>query len=292
MKVKSFKVILITLFLLAFSSLVLADTYSRGIHSCGSFRRAKFLLEKEPDNLSYQRRYGLCLILKGEDEKGLYMLNHIVEKDPNRVYVAYILADYMKTRGQFKGLDKEKIDEATSAYQRVLFLIDLSPSYPKNGNEIPENIIQMELRSNYMASLLYLKRFQYGFNGTVNKYLASSPSYDGDKSKLVFYPKYNPHTMDSLHKLIRQALMCASLPEKWYFDNERYKEVTTACRILKEMAEALLPLEEKRLTYLSKESCHKDLPKCSEYDKVSDELIEVFRQRNSEINEIVSGEEM
>ena len=64
-----------------------------------------------------------------------------------------------------------------------------------------------------MASLLYLKRFQFGFNGTVHKYLASSPSYDGDKSELDFYPKYSPHTIDSLHKLKRQA-SCVSLSLK------------------------------------------------------------------------------
>ena len=285
MKVK----LLTTLFLLAFSSLVLADTYSRGIYTCESFQRAEYLLKEDPSNIYYRWEYGLCLILKGEDEKGLYILNHILDQDSNQVGIAFTLARYIRSGGQFKGLDREKIDEAISAYQRVLFLIDLSPSYPKNGNEISESLHQTELQSNYMASLLYLKRFQFGFSGIVNKYLASSPSYEGDKNKLNFYPEYSSHTMDSLHKLKRQALMCVALPKKWYFKNEDYKEVTTACRILKEMAEVLLPLEEKRLTYLSKESCHKDLPKCSEYNKVGDEMVEVFNQRNSEINEIFPG---
>ena len=285
--------LLITFFLLAFSSLGLglADTYTKGVYTCESFQRAELLLKKDPSDIYYRWEYGLCLILKGEKEKGLYILNHIVDQDSNQVGIAFTLADYIRSGGEFTGLDKEKIDEAISAYQRVLFLIDLSPSYPRNGNEYSENVQQMELRTNYMASLLYLKRFQFGFNGTLNKYLASSPSYDGDKSKLDFYPKYSPHTMDSLHKLKRQALMCASLPEKWYFKNETYKKITAACQVLKEIAEAILPLEEKRLTYLSKESCHRDLYKCSEYNKVADELVKVFKQRNSEINEIVSSGE-
>ena len=280
------------LFLLVFSPLSLANIYTRGNHTCENFNAMESLYKREPENIASKTGYAECLILKGEDERGLYMLNHILDQDPNQVYVAYILAIYIKTGGEFTGLDKEKLDEAISAYQRVLFLIDLSPSYPNNGNEISESVYQTELQSNYMASLLYLKRFQFGFAGTVNKYLASSPSYEGDKSELNFYPKYSPHTMDSLHKLKRQALMCVSLPEKWYFKNEEYKMTTAACRILKEMAEALLPLEEKRLTYLSKESCHKDLPKCSEYDKVADELVRVFRQRNSEINEILKGDKI
>ena len=108
------------LFLLVLSPLSLANTYTRGSHTCKNFNAIESLYKREPKNISYQEGYASCLILKGEDERGLYMLNHILDRDPNQVDIAFTLALYVRSGVQFTGLDKKKIDEAIS------YLFDMS----------------------------------------------------------------------------------------------------------------------------------------------------------------------
>ena len=272
------------------SSLGFADSYSRGNYTCESFKDAEFSHKYDPDNIHIQMWYAKCLILKGDDAKGLAMLNHIVDRH-NQVNAAYTLADHIKTGGKFRGLDEEKVDEAISASQRVLFLIDLDPHYPYNGNEIYEWDFQMELWSQYMVTLLYFKKFQFGALGTHNKYLAQSPSYEGDKSALDRYPQYESYTVDTLQKMQRFGNRCASLPKKPHFREEVHKEVTRACAIIRDAGKRLLPLEEKRLALLFRESCQKDLSKCSEYNDVFSGLGDVFIQSVKEINDTITNAE-
>ena len=102
------------------TSLGFADSYTRGNYTCESFKDAEFRHKYDPDSIYAQMGYAKCLILKGEDAKGLSILNHIVDRH-NQVNAAYTLADYIKTGGKFRGLDEGKVDEAISASTREFF---------------------------------------------------------------------------------------------------------------------------------------------------------------------------
>ena len=74
-----------------------------------------------------------------------------------------------------------------------------------------------------------------------------SSNYNGERN-LNTSPTYNLYTEDSLEKTIEHANRCLSLPMKDYFIEEVYQFYQSACQVLKDSAQALLPLERERLS--------------------------------------------
>ena len=275
--------------LTAVNAQAFANSYSRGILECTNFNRTEQRYRSDPENIDRRMAYALCLLTRGDDSQGMAILHNIVDNstEPERVNAAWMVANYISTGGTFEDTtDKNNIIEAIEAYKRIVFFISLDPYYPEKGNSLYEEESQMELRTNYRIPMLYFDKFRSGAQGTVNMHRLRSPSYEGDRD-LNTYPKYSPYTIDSLEQMIEFADQCLALPPKRHFQSEVYKDIKAACRVFKEAATALLPLEQERLVLLDTDSCSGDLPQCSEHQEIKSEIVSIIRQAISEINESI-----
>ena len=284
---------LLLFFILSFSSLSEATSYSRGSWHCDSFERAKQNHKTYPDSVDLEMGYSICLITKGEDSEALSRLRHIV-KYKNNVKAASMIAYYIKTDGKLDtSLEGDRIDEAIQAYFKVLALIDFDPYYP-DDYIIYERESQIELTATGNIPKLYMAKFWDGAYGLYNQHLLSSPSYKGDRN-LKTFPQYSPYTIDSLNKVIQFAGECLALPKKPHFQLNAYIAHQKACQILKDAATVLRPLQVQKLVLLASESC-KDLPKCPEYDELSNEegflLEQTFSKLKSIFTALQSGKEI
>ena len=99
------------------------------------------------------------------------------------------------------------------------------------------------------------------------------------------FSKYSPYTQDSLDKVIASANRCLALPKKGHHRTRRYEFNKKACRISKEEAMALRPLEDKRLVLLATESCRRDLPNCKEYNELHKQMENIMIEKSSELIE-------
>ena len=248
-----------------FSSFTWANYYKRGFRTCSNFEEAERSYREDPENVHSQALYAICLVLKGEDAEGLSRLYHLRDYK-NNVYAAHFIALYIGSGGTLgSNIDKRHYNEALEAYFNVLALINFDPSYPHNGHRVYEFSIQMELNSYFAVPLIYLDKFKKGHYGTyIQKYM-QSPNYEDEGEKLNSYPEYSPYTRDSLRRVIEHAGRCAALPQKNHFDPNYYKASIKSCRLLKDLAQDLLPMEEKRLSLLENCPDLTEEAKCPEY---------------------------
>ena len=279
----------VLLFVFFSSSLSFATSYSQGNEICGDFEGAKANYEMDTENITYQYIYAYCLILKGEDNKGLILM-HPLAGYYNHIPSAFFIARYIKSGGRIDQIglimDRYNIEKAIQAYFRVLFLIDLGPNYPHDPNHRRyEADMQVELNSTYSVPFLYLRKFWGGIAGLHSEHLLISPSYEGDKKDLNTYPEYSPYTIDSLNNVIEFAGRCINLPNQPHFKSEYYKLYQEACQVLKDTAATLLPMEMEKLTLLASD-CGKDLPKCLEYKKLVDREVSLLKQNEVELRKI------
>lgn len=155
-----------------------ANEYKRGYRSC-DFIYAEKEYRKDSERLINQVLYGKCLVIKGEDARGLVLLYQLEDRD---VTASYFIAEYLMTDGQFgSSTTKDKIEEAIGYYLRTLALIALIPDYPEPDYLIRESYEQMELFSLYNIVSLYLKKYDLGIVGDYRKHLLQSPGYQGDR---------------------------------------------------------------------------------------------------------------
>ena len=244
----------------------------------------------DPEEINGRIGYALCLLTRGDDSQGMAILQNIVDHstEPERVKAAWMVANYISTGGTFEDtVDKDNINEAIKAYGRVIFFISLDPNYSYT-NDLYEEEAQIELTTHYRFPLLYFKKFTKGATGTYYMHLLSSPSYNGDRD-LNTYPEYSPYTIDSLEKMIEFADQCLALPLKRHFQSSSYRNYKAGCRVLKEAAQDILPLERQRLVLLDTDSCGNDLPLCSEHQEIKQEIVSIVTQANSEIREIFNS---
>ncbi len=265
-----------------------ADYYKRGGLICNDFKEAEQDYLADPDSPYTQDIYALCLIAKGEDEKGLSILYHVADFH-QFVSSAHLIAKYIGSDGTFENaLATEKVNEAITAYFRVLTLINLDPDFPRSRYIAIEMESQMELTAYSRVVSFFYNKFIKGANGSHNSYLLRSPSYKGDRD-LNTYPEYSLYTIDSLRKTIEHAGRCLALPKKPHFQEDMYTKVRSVCRVFKDEAQTLLSLEAKRLHLLAQDSCHQDLPQCAEYEEIMKQIASLVRQGNSVRRDIRSG---
>ncbi len=275
------------IFVLCSGSLSWGNTYVKGRNGCKDFADAERLYKSEPQDIDYEIAYGACLALRGQGNdaaEGLSRLRRIA-KQYNHALAALFVTEYVETGGRFQApIDFDNINEAIFGYGQVLAYVNRDPQYPwgEPFHLVYERSNQMELRAYYRIPVLYRSKFISGFDGTYHRYLLTSPSYTG-KRDLKTYPQYSLYTQDSLDKVIASANRCLALPKKRYHRTRRYEFNRKACRIMKEEAMALRPLEDKRLVLLATESCRRDLPKCKEYNELHKQMENILVKFFSEL---------
>ena len=268
-------------FVLCSGSYGWGNVYTKGRYSC-DFEKAEQHYKANPKNISLEIAYAGCLLLRAQGNdvaEGMRSLYHKVERY-NHVFAALLIAEFIESGGDFQiPIDMDKVNEAIYAYGRVLTYINRDPRYPTGEPNyiIYERKNQMELRSYYHIPYLYVEKFYLGFHGLYREHLYTSISYNGDKNLPRFH-KYSPYTQDSLEKTIESANRCLNLPKKWHFKSKHYEYYQKQCKLLKETAVVLQPLEDKRLVLLATESCRRDLPKCREYNELHKQMKSVIKQ--------------
>ena len=276
-------------FVLCSGSMSWGNYYQKGRHICEDFQRAKQNYRANPESLSFEIAYAACLVIRdqGSDaSEGMRHMHRVADRH-NHVFAALFIAEYIETDGRFTlPIDIDKIDEAIHAYFRVGAIINREPGYPHSkpiNYFVYEKYDQMELRAYHRIPQLYGAKYNLGFYGLYNKNLMTSASYKG-KRNLPTYSKYSPYTQDSLIRAIQSADRCSNLPKKRHFKPNYHEFYRKNCGILKELALALQPMEEKRLVLLNTESCRRDLPNCKEYNELHKRIEDIMIQKSSEIN--------
>ena len=273
---------LLALFVLAHAAPGEATEYKRGNWVCEDFEDSERFYKNHPDNVAYQVGYGVCLVIKGEDAEGMALLHHAADRY-NDIGAAFFIAEYINYGSDLElPTDDRAIDEAIEAFYRVLFFIDLEPSYPRDYR-VSEYDLQMELYAHYQVTILYMEKFALGSIGLYARHLVSSPSYEGDRD-ISTYPAYSPYTRDSLKKTIEAADSCLQLPKKRHFRDQHYTATRKACRLFRDAAQALLPLEEEQRLLLARESCTRDVLQCAEHEELfKEELAPLVNQTYGEV---------
>lgn len=286
--------ILVSSFVFCFSSLSWGNSYSKGRHVCEDFKGVEQDYKNSLQNtdeyskIGDQIAYAACLVMKGENAQGMYLMHNVADRH-NHIFAALFIAEYIETNGRFEfPFDYENINEAIRAFYRVLAYIDFEPGYPLSkpiNYTVYEKFDQMELRASYHIPMLYFVRFSLGFYGLYHEHLHTSAGYNGDKS-LPTFPKYRDDTRESLRKVIESADHCLALPKKRHFFADHYEYFQKQCRLLKETALILQPLEEKRLVLLATESCKRDLPSCEEYNNLHKQMKDIMNQHVSKAKDL------
>ncbi len=273
-------------FVLCFDSLSWSNSITKGRYTCDDFKKAKLLHRTNPESINDEIYYATCLALNGNSTDGLSRLRRIAKQN-NHAFAALFVTEYVETDGRFQApIDFDNINEAIFGYGQVLAYINWEGnSYPQSepiDYTLYENSNQMELRAYYRIPQLYQSKFFLGFYGTYHRYLLTSLSYTG-KRDLPTFPKYSPYIQHSLDKVIESANRCLSLPPKRHFKPNRYSFNKKACEISKKEAIALRSLEDKRLVLLATESCRRDLPNCKEYNEIHQQMINIMKEKSSEL---------
>ncbi len=259
--------------------------YERGRYACTDWSEEDFRLN--PEDLDAQYFYYSCLVIQGRDSEGLPHL-YILADHHSHLLASDFLADYLTTDGRLENpWTHVTIDEAIKYRMHTQAIIKLMPHYPE-PYEFIERFEQLELNSAYGLPHLYLLKYELGIVGDYRKRLLQSPSYQGDRDKET-YPKYNSYMRDSLNNVIRYAGECASQPQKAHFNPGRYQATVKSCRLMKEMALTVFPLEEKREGILRQSHCE-DLNEdnCPEYYETHREIKNLMSEYNKEYDRLFS----
>ena len=293
----------LSLLCLALSALLLSEPgsaydYEKGMWVCHDFAEWKRRYEEykgDPESLyllaNAATAYAKCLIVRGgEGElRGLRVLDETV-KYQNYFFAAYRLAYYIRTGGtlEWNTVDPEKIDEAIEAYFKTLQLINNDPFHDIDQvRGFSEEASYQPTFSSYVwIPRLYVHKFAYGLQGSRELSLLASPSSFEAERDLNTYPKYNRYTVDSLEKTVKYADVCLNLAYRDFFYRFDFQAAKRFCRNLKDIAQALLPMEHERLALLADESCGGDLPRCDEYWELEEEMRGIYRMSFHFRNEI------
>ena len=272
------KSIFIYSFLLLASPIALANTPKK-LFPCKTeaLNRLANKYKAYPNEIYIQIDYGECLVVHGYEAEGMNMLHNL--SGEGVIPAAYFVAMYTRSGGvPTTEIDPRNIDKAIKAFEYVQGLINSDTTYPNNGWRVYERIAQMELNSLYYIPQLYRHRFQHGFTALEDDYISHTSSELGRKY---------PETVGSLKAVIENANDCLNTPQKNHFKPANYEVHLTACQILKDEAQTLIPLEEQRLEILRKKSCSRaGLLNCEEYKTLTDEMINIVIDANTKLEKV------
>ena len=236
--------------------------YERGNWSCNSLDL--LVAWRDSKDVDTRAEYYKCVVIQGKDSEGLPELYLLADQPggwgQNSIYARYFLANYLRTDGKLDGSTApNKIDEALKYYFAVWAQAKLEQD---SDNDF------YELQAAYYVPRLYV--FKHNHH--------------------VFSLDYS-----NLDEVIRYADECANLPNKTGVEPERYQATITSCRLMKDTALKLKPLDEKRVETLTQPHCeavreavsedYPDNPNCPEYDEIHKEIHSLQEDLSSAIND-------
>ena len=254
-----------------------ADSYERGGASCDSFSEAERKYQENPDNIYAQTDYGLCLIVAGQDEEGVAHLKSAGDKGD--ILAVFDRAYHYQTGGTWNSqvLEPNNIQQAIDLYLQVTQMIQNYHGYPIGGDmSSVEREHSIEMRSSYIVPRLYYAKFFRGALGAQS--YRNNNSQEGEKT----YPLYREHTNDSLQKVIHYADICLEAPLESYFDESKYHQYQSLCRIYRSAAEDILNqgLNAERLRLVNDPTCYRDLNNCEQYQVVVGKIKKILHRVN------------
>ena len=267
-----------------------ADTYERGDASCDSFSKVKREYDKDPDDYLSQADYGLCLIAAYRDEEGVAHLKSAGDKGD--ILAVFRLARHYRTGGTWDSqyIEPENIQKAIDLYLRVTQMIDDYHGYPVGDMHTVEREYSIEMSSHYRVTSLYYSKFRNGSYGAQS--YRNNDNQEGEET----YPQYREHTIDSLQKVIHYADICLAVQRENYFDESKYDQYQSACRVFKTAAEALLNppdlnadqegLNTQRIRWVNEPTCYRDLTNCKPYQEVMDKIKAIIRTSDEQMAEV------
>lgn len=185
---------------------------TRGNWSCDSSHLTEG--RKHAEDMYERYLYYECLVISGKDSEGLPELYLLADQpggwEPHSIHASYFLANYLRSDGKLDGsASPDKTDEALKYYFAVLAQAKLEQDSDNDSYEL-------------MAALYV---------------------------PYLYLVKYNHHVpgLDywNLDEAIRYADECANLPGKAGAGPGRHQAVTASCRLMKDFALKLKPLDEK-----------------------------------------------
>lgn len=242
--------------------------------------------------------FAFCLLVGGhsfaksttETVSGGTILQYLA--DQGHVPALFLRAHLIETGGTFERLDlhisdiaydhPNSLENAEAAWGRTLAKIKAGghPN-PEWGHEWYESNWNIELESYRRYAASWWTQFHYQVHAQERQWLASSPSYTGNRNSWYFRP--NDYALDSLNKARAAFQDCARLENKSHFNGSYYQRVVEICRTYADKASALEPLMREWRGYMFDTSCRSDLPQCDEFQELKNRMAAIAPELGGEI---------
>ncbi len=237
-----------------------------------------------PDYANLSVEAGMCRLAEGKDGLGLNNLENAVELGVP--YAALLIAKYYLTEGTFSEARffQKDILRVIRHFEQVWAMVS-SPNYPYDRDmvqQLDEKGEMIKLQMPFEISQLYFYRWLRASVHYNSERAAKSPS--NTKRDWTFYPNDRDAGMNSLQKMFRWASTCKQIQyDANLWSRSNYDYMMKGCGILREAAEEMIPLEQRKTEAAS--HCD-DILKCPDYDEVSSQLIDWF---NDTKKQLISG---
>ncbi len=237
-----------------------------------------------PDYANLSVEAGMCRLAEGKDGLGLNNLENAVELGVP--YAALLIALYYKSEGTFEEARffQKDLLHVIQRYEQVWAMVS-SPNYPYDRppiQKLDEQGELIKLTTAYEISLLYFYRWLRASVHYNSERAAQSPS--NTKKDWTSYPNDRGAAKNSLQSMFRWASTCRQIPyDSNLWSRSNYDHIMRGCGILREAAEKMIPLDQRR-----REAARRcdDILKCPDYDEVSSQLIDWF---NDTKKQLISG---
>ena len=237
-----------------------------------------------PDYANLSVEAGMCRLAEGKDGLGLNNLQNAVEL--GIPYAALLIAIYYETEGTFEEARffQRNLLRVIKHFEQVWAMVS-GPYYPYDRDmvqQLSETTELIKLTTAYEISLLYFYRWFRAAVEDNNSRRARSPSWPaGEKRPVSYYPEDLGAAEDSLQKMFRWASTCKQIQyDSKLWSRSNYDQVMRGCGILRDAAEKMIPLDQQRREAAS--HCD-DILKCPDYDEVSSQLIDQFRNTKKQL---------
>ena len=325
MKFLNFKTLSFFIIAAVFSNFAAADVFNALYRNCDRILRPGGLeeaIQMEEDethwfwklggdpakfDLHFEQNvhYGQCLVLDGQEERGRAVLDRLIQDD--NIPSAVFLTKWTESHANFD--HPEEIQEVIDEYLRLSATVDSMREYSQGMNfqkrlsnsttlivtmHIPSRMQQIfaypgmnfdfydmpeiYVRAYFKIPELYLLKFTQELDLEESQFIAGNIQ-DFDE---IF-------ASASLYSVKSHAEDCISVNETSFF-RQRLSffrdKYLPGCHLLKDTAEALIPLTSERRRHLRNADCANNLRDCAEYQNVRNQMDGIIQSAREDLSKI------